>query len=689
MMEPCTQMEHLVAETVWLRRLARALVKDEALADDLVQDTFVTAAEKAPQDGRPIRPWLFRVLVNRVRMSARSGARRTARESKLGELALAPVGPDELVAQVETQRMLADLVLALPPAQRDVLLLHYYEGLSSAAIGKRLGIPAGTARWRLKQALDELRARLDVRQPNRAWIVAVGQLAHGGRRAAPAVLAPALFAFAIALVIIVAIVVRVADLATRSDAPRAERPDLSAHVARKPVLPIIAPAETVTVAGEEYSVLRIEGQVIDDRESPVAGARVHLEVECAYAAEKQPDVETAADGTFVFLVEPKCQYWFHVEVGALRARAGVTTDPTEPVILTLRREADLAVRIVDSETEIAVPGATLSLDDVTLEADADGRVRTQLGSARWAKVTAPGYVSERFELPHVWNGEHLATRRDPVTGDWSGFTQKVEPETTNETVFPLVKGARRIDGRVVDLDGTPAAGCDIEVFDRSEQTEEGNVVTGTDGRFTMWVRDSEYSLMARYRPHSRYVTIAESPRLELVATQTTVELTLSRTVARDVTITVLDDRGRPAVRAEVSSLQRSFRTGYTNERGMFTIRSIMENPAMARHGGLASPITMLGGSPTARLQLAPTGIAGFVVDRNGDPIPEAWVRIAESELTAHGPDRQQMADPSGYFELDVPPGRYVLRASREMVFDDTERTVTVQAANRDVRVAID
>jgi RNA polymerase sigma-70 factor (ECF subfamily) len=690
MMAPSTQMEHLVTETAWLRRLARSLVKDDALADDLVQDTFVTAAEKAPRDGRPLRPWLFRVLVNRVRMAARSGARRSARESRLGELALPPVGPDELVTQVETQRMLADLVLALPPAQRDVLLLHYYEGLSSIAIGKRLGIPAGTARWRLKQALDELRARLDERQPNRAWVVALAQFGTRGPRAAPvAALAPVLFALALALVIVVAIVVRVADLATRSDPPRAERPDFGARVPRTPLLPVVAPA-TVTVAGEEYAVLRIEGQVIDDHEQPVAGAQVHLDVECSYAAAKQPAVETGTDGSFVFVVEPRCHYWFYVEAGALRARAGVKTDPTEPVILTLRAEPELAMRIIDSETEVPIPGATLSLDDVTVEADADGRVRTKLGISRWAKVFAPGYVSQQIQLASVWSGEQLVTRRDPATGEWQGFTQKAEPGTTTELVFPLEKGLRRIDGRVVDLDGAPAAGCDIEVYDQPRRRDEGFGVTGDDGRFMVWVRDSDYALTARYRPQSRKVVVAESEQHDLAATETTVSLTLSRMVARDVTVTVLDASGRPAVRAEVSSLHGSFRTGYTNDRGVFTIRSLdNENAAVARLGEGASPVTMIGKSTTTTLRLAEAGLAGTVIDANGEPMPDVWVGIAKSELTDHIGTRQMTTDQNGRFAFDVPPGSYVLVAAREGVFDNTERRTTVQAANRDVRIPID
>ena len=51
---------------------------------------------------------------------------------------------------------------------RQTLVLRYFEELSGAEIARRLHVPAGTVRWRLKVALDELRRQLDER--------------HGGRR---------------------------------------------------------------------------------------------------------------------------------------------------------------------------------------------------------------------------------------------------------------------------------------------------------------------------------------------------------------------------------------------------------------------------------------------------------------------------------------------------------------------------
>src|SRR5262252_7536450 len=90
-------LDQLVGETVWLRRLASSLVADHA--DDVVHDTLLVASERAPTD-RPLRPWLARVLVNRVRTLARGGARRTRRETAVGELATEPARPDELVDRI-------------------------------------------------------------------------------------------------------------------------------------------------------------------------------------------------------------------------------------------------------------------------------------------------------------------------------------------------------------------------------------------------------------------------------------------------------------------------------------------------------------------------------------------------------------------------------------------------------------
>ena len=57
------ELERLVSELSWLKRLASALVRDEGDAYDLVQETWLVAAEHAPTDGRPLKPWLSRVAL--------------------------------------------------------------------------------------------------------------------------------------------------------------------------------------------------------------------------------------------------------------------------------------------------------------------------------------------------------------------------------------------------------------------------------------------------------------------------------------------------------------------------------------------------------------------------------------------------------------------------------------------------
>ncbi len=73
-------MDDLIRHSAWLKRLAHSLVKDPHLADDLVQETWVSALENPPHHASNHRSWLGRVLRNRVASYFRSNTRRTARE---------------------------------------------------------------------------------------------------------------------------------------------------------------------------------------------------------------------------------------------------------------------------------------------------------------------------------------------------------------------------------------------------------------------------------------------------------------------------------------------------------------------------------------------------------------------------------------------------------------------------------
>lgn len=168
----------LLAHNDWLRDLARKLVGGAA-ADDAVQDTYVAALRSPPDPDLPAKPWLARVLRNASRMAHRSAARRERREDAVTQIATPPSSAADTVARAQTFRMLVELVLALDDPHRSTLLRHYFDGESFAAIARRDGIPEATVRGRHKQALEQLRRRLDARSrgDRSAWLAALAPLA--------------------------------------------------------------------------------------------------------------------------------------------------------------------------------------------------------------------------------------------------------------------------------------------------------------------------------------------------------------------------------------------------------------------------------------------------------------------------------------------------------------------------------
>lgn len=172
------------ADTAWLRRLARALVGPDD-ADDVAQEAWLAGLRRAPERREGLRGWLRVVATNVARKERRRRGRARAREA--GSAALAPaaaVDAETLALRLEAQRLVGELALALDEPLRSTVLLCYYEGLTPSQIAARQGVPAGTVRWRLKQARDRLRAGLAARHAGRGdWRVLLAPLPGRGRRA--------------------------------------------------------------------------------------------------------------------------------------------------------------------------------------------------------------------------------------------------------------------------------------------------------------------------------------------------------------------------------------------------------------------------------------------------------------------------------------------------------------------------
>jgi RNA polymerase sigma-70 factor (ECF subfamily) len=213
-------LESLLAHAGWLTRLAHHLADGGADSDDLVQDTWLSALRSPPDPRRPPRPWLAEVMRNVRRMAARSEARRRNRDADTATAA--PPGgldPQQMLERVELQRLVARLVLDLDEPFRTTVLLRYCEGHSSPEIARQVGVPAGTVRWRLKEAVDRIRRRLDQDEsrPSRPWRAIL---------AGPITAAPAAAGIAMAILVAAALgtLVVVGVVAARPRATGSSRP---------------------------------------------------------------------------------------------------------------------------------------------------------------------------------------------------------------------------------------------------------------------------------------------------------------------------------------------------------------------------------------------------------------------------------------------------------------------------------
>ena len=150
----------LLSHQSWLRRLARRLVRSPAAADDLVQDTCVTALRVAPPDA-DMRPWLRGVMRHLASHYVRGERRRIAREDSYQRITSSIAAPDGILEYGVGRERLRDIVESLPEPFRSTVVQRYLEGLSCAEIARAHRVPAGTVRWRQTRALELLRSRLE------------------------------------------------------------------------------------------------------------------------------------------------------------------------------------------------------------------------------------------------------------------------------------------------------------------------------------------------------------------------------------------------------------------------------------------------------------------------------------------------------------------------------------------------
>jgi RNA polymerase sigma factor (sigma-70 family) len=144
-----------------LAAFLRGLLESREEAEDAVQETLLRAYLGLSRLRRPdhVDGWLFGIAINVARMRLRS---RAAHDRALASVAATSGAPsiEQLVEERELNSIVRGAIQVLPAAQREVVLLHYVDGLSCEEIGAILGRSAGAIRVRLHRARAQLRAEL-------------------------------------------------------------------------------------------------------------------------------------------------------------------------------------------------------------------------------------------------------------------------------------------------------------------------------------------------------------------------------------------------------------------------------------------------------------------------------------------------------------------------------------------------
>ena len=156
-----------------LRRYANPLltfiqrmIGDRHRAEELFQEVFlaVWTRRKTYDYGRPFRPWLFGIAINKCRADFRKPVPPPVLDETSAELLVsAGPSPAEAAIAAETATLVAAAVGRLPTGQRTVLVLRMWNGLSYAEIAQTMELTEGTVRSHMFHALAAVRKHLEPR----------------------------------------------------------------------------------------------------------------------------------------------------------------------------------------------------------------------------------------------------------------------------------------------------------------------------------------------------------------------------------------------------------------------------------------------------------------------------------------------------------------------------------------------
>ena len=136
--------------------VAKRVTRDAMLAEDVAQETFIELARRGSEVRESVRAWLHRVAWRKACNVVRHESIRQRHEQAAYELGTAQTEP----AWEEMEPMIDEALDELPEQQREVILAHYFQGLTQQVLAQRLGVSQSTVSRALDLGVAELRSKL-------------------------------------------------------------------------------------------------------------------------------------------------------------------------------------------------------------------------------------------------------------------------------------------------------------------------------------------------------------------------------------------------------------------------------------------------------------------------------------------------------------------------------------------------
>ena len=645
-----------------LLRIARYLRPRGQTPEDLVQTTFLAAlASKERYDSRrPLRPWLFGILLNKA-----AGGRR--QELELAIEVPDGDGPDDYVEAAEAARLLARGLERLPPIYSEVLRDHFFAGLSPQDIAARHGRPPGTVRAQLHRGLRLLRvlvptglagrllwlglSRASLLRIRRA-VLEQAAIESGSASVRPG--APSLVSVRIAGVFAVGVAV-VLGLRELSRAPKHPVAPEQPRIERVSELPIVLPESSSPDTGTrddadatpstEQDATVTHGELIvrvlfpDGTPAPGVGVRVHAGGEPSWRTNRTDGVTDEA-GEFALERIHAGRVGIYCDRGGDNG-FGTTVIAGEPTVreISLPQGVDVVGEVVDARG-MPVPRAGIWLSESPLS-DA-------------GRITLTCDEFGQFLLRHVSPHRFLGARASglaPSELEWLASGGLREGSTTRIRLL-LPDSGGSIAGTVLDALGAPVQGANVQVRSRSagkvRLRQDGTLLgpstpfettTNVHGRFEFAdLALEEYELVVRAAGHPEHF---ES--VQLSPSKPFDDLELRLTAGGKLSGTVSFPDGEPAVGAVViaSSGALGFMDHEVDERGAFALEGLAPGEIEVQAG-----YGHTGGGRLARETLwlhaagelnwnaivdRPMDYAGRVLGPSGEPLAGAWLHAVATE----------------------------------------------------------